>query len=147
VDFWNVDDTTDPSRRVHTRLLAEEIRASANPVEVILAKTEQGRAILGVVDGGSPLGVETDGDVNVRKELLRKIGYKLNDGRADDGRPQRGRSPEPRWPPDARGAGARPTVTRSGARVAARGRRVFRPAARSPQPQRAASRVSLPNAA
>jgi uncharacterized protein len=51
--------------------------ATANPVEVVLAETEQGRAILGVVDGGSPLGVETDEDVKVRKELLRKIGYKL----------------------------------------------------------------------
>ena len=51
--------------------------ATANPVEVILAETEQGRAILGVVDGGSPLGVETDEDVKARTELLRKIGYKL----------------------------------------------------------------------
>ncbi|MGH3040600.1 MAG: adenosine-specific kinase [Gaiellaceae bacterium] len=51
--------------------------ATANPLEVILAETEQGRAILGLVDGGSPLGVESDEDVKVRKELLRKIGYKL----------------------------------------------------------------------
>ncbi|MGH3033018.1 MAG: adenosine-specific kinase [Gaiellaceae bacterium] len=51
--------------------------ATANPVEVILAETQQGRSILGVVDGGSPLGVETDEDVEVRRELLRKIGYKL----------------------------------------------------------------------
>ncbi|HXF57711.1 MAG TPA: adenosine-specific kinase [Actinomycetota bacterium] len=51
--------------------------ATANPVEVIVAQTEQGRAVLGVVDGGSPLGVETDEDVAARKELLRRIGYKL----------------------------------------------------------------------
>jgi adenosine/AMP kinase len=51
--------------------------ATANPVEVVVAQTEQGRAVLGVVDGGSPLGVETDQDVAARKELLRRIGYKL----------------------------------------------------------------------
>ena len=51
--------------------------ATANPVEVILAETEQGRAILGVVDGGSPLGVETEEDVAARQQLLRAIGYKL----------------------------------------------------------------------
>ncbi len=51
--------------------------ATANPVEVIVAGTEQGRAILGVVDGESPLGVETDNDVAERKALLRRFGYKL----------------------------------------------------------------------
>jgi adenosine/AMP kinase len=51
--------------------------ATANPVEVVLAATEQGRAILGVVDGGSPLGVETEEDVAARRDLLRQIGYKL----------------------------------------------------------------------
>jgi len=51
--------------------------ATANPVEVIVAKTEQGRAILGVVDGSPPKGVETPEDVKVRREFLRKIGYKL----------------------------------------------------------------------
>ncbi len=51
--------------------------ATANPVEVILAETGQGRAILGVVDGGSPLGIETESDAEERKALLRKIGYKL----------------------------------------------------------------------
>ena len=51
--------------------------ATANPVEVVVAETEQGRAILGVVDGGSPLGVETDEDVEARHKLLRAIGYKL----------------------------------------------------------------------
>lgn len=51
--------------------------ATANPVEVILAQTEQGRAILGVVDGSSPKGVETPDDVQTRRGFLRKIGYKL----------------------------------------------------------------------
>jgi adenosine/AMP kinase len=51
--------------------------ATANPVEVVVAETAQGRAILGVVDGEPPLGVENDDDVAVRKALLRTIGYKL----------------------------------------------------------------------
>ncbi len=51
--------------------------ASANPVEVVVGETEQGRAILGVVDGGSPLGVETEDDITERKGLLRRFGYKL----------------------------------------------------------------------
>ncbi len=51
--------------------------ATANPVQVIVAETEQGRGILGVVDGFSPKGVETEDDVKARKEFLRKIGYKL----------------------------------------------------------------------
>lgn len=51
--------------------------ATANPVEVVVAETKQGRAILGVVDGQSPLGVENDDDKKERKEFLRKIGYKL----------------------------------------------------------------------
>jgi len=51
--------------------------ATANPVEVILARTEQGRGILGVVDGGSPVGVETPAEVEERKALLRRFGYKL----------------------------------------------------------------------
>lgn len=50
--------------------------ATANPVEVVLAQTEQGRGIMGVVDGFSPKGVEQPGDVEWRKGLLRKIGYK-----------------------------------------------------------------------
>lgn len=50
--------------------------ATANPAEVILAQTEQGRGILGVVDGFSPKGVEGEADVAWRKNLLRKIGYK-----------------------------------------------------------------------
>jgi len=51
--------------------------AGANPVEVIVAETEQGRGILGVIDGVKAKGIETDEDVKVRKEFLRKIGYKL----------------------------------------------------------------------
>jgi len=51
--------------------------ATANPVEVIVARTEQGRGVLGVVDGFSPAGVERAEDVKHRKEFLRKIGYKL----------------------------------------------------------------------
>lgn len=51
--------------------------ATANPVEVILAETEQGRGILGVVDGIKTKGVETEEDVVQRKNFLRMIGYKL----------------------------------------------------------------------
>jgi adenosine/AMP kinase len=51
--------------------------ATANPVAVVVADTDGGRGILGVIDGGSPLGVETDQDVAERKQLLRTIGYKL----------------------------------------------------------------------
>jgi adenosine/AMP kinase len=51
--------------------------ATANPIEVVLAETSQGRGILGVVDGMAPRGVETDEDVKARIALLRTIGYKL----------------------------------------------------------------------
>jgi len=51
--------------------------ATANPIEVIIAETEQGRGILGVIDGEPPLGVEGDEDIAWRKDFLRKIGYKL----------------------------------------------------------------------
>ncbi|HHT74476.1 MAG TPA: adenosine-specific kinase [Methanomassiliicoccaceae archaeon] len=50
--------------------------ASANEVEVLVAETELGRGIIGVVDGQTPLGVENDEHVKKRKELLRRIGYK-----------------------------------------------------------------------
>jgi len=50
--------------------------ATANPVEVIIAETELGRGILGVIDGFASKGIETENDVQARKELLRKIGYK-----------------------------------------------------------------------
>jgi len=50
--------------------------ATANPVEVILAETEQGRGVLGVIDGSSPKGVETEAHSKARVELLQKFGYK-----------------------------------------------------------------------
>ena len=51
--------------------------ATANQVEVIIAQTDLGRGVLGVIDGYSPKGMETNKDVQERKEFLRKIGYKL----------------------------------------------------------------------
>ncbi len=51
--------------------------ATANPVEVILAQSEQGRGVLGVIDGSSPKGMEKEEGVTWRKELLRKFRYKL----------------------------------------------------------------------
>jgi len=50
--------------------------ATANPLEVIVAETEQGRGVLGVIDGQKPLGVEDEEGVRWRKEILRKFGYK-----------------------------------------------------------------------
>jgi adenosine/AMP kinase len=50
--------------------------ATANPTEVIVAETEQGRGILGVIDGQKPLGIEGDEDIAWRKDFLRGIGYK-----------------------------------------------------------------------
>jgi hypothetical protein len=52
--------------------------ATANPFQVILAETEQGRGILGVIDGFTSKGVETEKDARERKNFLRKIGYKLS---------------------------------------------------------------------
>jgi uncharacterized protein len=51
--------------------------ATANPVEVIVAETDQGRGILGVIDGGKSQGTEDAEGIAWRKDLLRKIGYKL----------------------------------------------------------------------
>ncbi len=51
--------------------------ASANPIEVVIAETDSGRGILGIIDGLKPKGIETDEDIKWRKEFLRKIGYKL----------------------------------------------------------------------
>jgi uncharacterized protein len=51
--------------------------ATANPLEVVVAETEQGRGILGVIDGQPPVGVEGPDDVRARREMLRKFGYKL----------------------------------------------------------------------
>ena len=50
--------------------------ATANPVEVIVAATDLGRGILGVIDGFKSKGIENEADISVRKEFLRKIGYK-----------------------------------------------------------------------
>jgi hypothetical protein len=50
--------------------------ATANPVEVVLARSEQGRGVLGVIDGSSPKGVEAEADIAWRHDLLRKFGYK-----------------------------------------------------------------------
>ncbi len=51
--------------------------ATANPVEVLVAETEQGRGIIGIIDGSSPKGLEGDEDIAWRKSFLRKIGYKV----------------------------------------------------------------------
>jgi len=51
--------------------------ATANPLEVIVAETKQGRGILGVIDGSKSKGIETEADIKARKDFLRKIGYKL----------------------------------------------------------------------
>lgn len=50
--------------------------ATGNPVEVLVAETSQGRSVIGVVDGYTPLGVEGDADKQERREFLRRIGYK-----------------------------------------------------------------------
>jgi adenosine/AMP kinase len=50
--------------------------ATANPVEIIVARSEQGQGVLGVIDGASPKGVEGEQDVAWRHDFLRKIGYK-----------------------------------------------------------------------
>jgi uncharacterized protein len=63
----------------HVKLVPEVCRiycATANPVQVIVGQTAAGRGILGVVDGGSPLGIESEADVGERRALLRQIGYK-----------------------------------------------------------------------
>jgi adenosine/AMP kinase len=51
--------------------------ATANPAEIVLAESDQGRGILGVVDGFSPKGIEDEGEIKWRKDFLRQIGYKL----------------------------------------------------------------------
>lgn len=51
--------------------------ATANPVEVVIVETNQGRGILGVIDGLRTKGIESEADIEVRKDFLRKIGYKL----------------------------------------------------------------------
>jgi hypothetical protein len=51
--------------------------ATANPLEIVVGETEQGRGVLGVIDGSPPRGVEDEDDVAERKDLLRRFGYKL----------------------------------------------------------------------
>jgi uncharacterized protein len=51
--------------------------ATANPVEVVVAETDQGRGLLGVIDGLTPKGIEGEDDIAWRKNLLRQFGYKL----------------------------------------------------------------------
>jgi adenosine/AMP kinase len=51
--------------------------ATANPLEVVVGQSEQGRGVLGVIDGSSPKGVETDHDEAERRQMLRRFGYKL----------------------------------------------------------------------
>lgn len=50
--------------------------ATANPVEIVVAQSEQGRGVLGVIDGSSPLGIEGPADIEWRHSFLRQIGYK-----------------------------------------------------------------------
>ncbi|ARM76246.1 adenosine-specific kinase [Acidianus manzaensis] len=50
--------------------------ATANPLQILVAETDQGRGVIGVVDGFTPLGVETESDIKERKDILRKFGYK-----------------------------------------------------------------------
>ncbi|WP_280727577.1 adenosine-specific kinase [Kitasatospora sp. MAA4] len=51
--------------------------ATANPVDVLVAVTERGRGVAGVIDGASPVGIETESDAADRRQLLRDLGYKL----------------------------------------------------------------------
>lgn len=60
----------------HVQEIVELYVATANPVQVIVAETSQGRAIIGVVDGYTPTGIEDENDKKERYEFLRKIGYK-----------------------------------------------------------------------
>ncbi|MEM0488130.1 MAG: adenosine-specific kinase, partial [Candidatus Bathyarchaeia archaeon] len=52
--------------------------ATANPIEVVIVETDQGRGIIGVIDGFKSKGIETEQDIKSRREFLRKIGYKLS---------------------------------------------------------------------
>jgi adenosine/AMP kinase len=64
----------------HVRKVPEVLTvyaATANPLEVIIAETDQGRGIMGVVDGSRSKGIETEEDIKARKQFLRKIGYKF----------------------------------------------------------------------
>ena len=59
-----------------TREVARVFCATANPIEVLVGETDQGRGVIGVVDGFSPKGVENEEDIQERKDLLRRFGYK-----------------------------------------------------------------------
>lgn len=61
----------------HVPEVCSVFAATANPLEVVVAETAQGRGILGVIDGSKSKGIEADEDVRERREFLRKIGYKL----------------------------------------------------------------------
>lgn len=60
----------------HCQEVCHVFCATANPVQVLVAASEQGRGVVGVIDGGSPQGVEGEADRVARREFLRKIGYK-----------------------------------------------------------------------
>jgi adenosine/AMP kinase len=60
----------------HCQEVVNIYAASANPIEVIIAETEQGRGVMGVIDGLTPIGVEGEEEKKARHEFLRKIGYK-----------------------------------------------------------------------
>jgi hypothetical protein len=61
----------------HTPEVCTIYAATANPLEVMIVETTQGRGIIGVIDGFKSKGIETEKDIKTRKEFLRKIGYKL----------------------------------------------------------------------
>jgi len=69
INILNVIQSVPEVARIHC--------ATANPVEVILAETDQGRGILGVIDGFSSKGIESEDDIEKRKGFLRMIGYKM----------------------------------------------------------------------
>ena len=60
----------------HCQEVCHVFCATANPVQVLVATSEQGRGVVGVIDGGGPRGVEGEADKAARREFLRKIGYK-----------------------------------------------------------------------
>jgi len=64
------------AKNLRERVNCSILRATANPVEVIVARTEQGRGVMGVIDGSSPKGIEGPAEISARKEFLRKLGYK-----------------------------------------------------------------------
>ncbi len=71
---------TFPINIMHNLRIVPEITtiycATSNPLQIIVGETEQGRGILGVIDGGKPTRIETDADKKERKKILRSLGYK-----------------------------------------------------------------------